>query len=193
MEAARGETRVLDGELARRSRNGDAEAFAQLVDRHRRTVYAVARAVLGSPEEAEDVAQEALIRAYRSLGRYDTSREFAAWIRAITVNCAVTALRRRRRPGWAVAERLPHALDPADTRSSPHEDASAHAFEASLRAEIARLPLKQRLAITLFGLDGLDLAGAAEAIGCSVGATKVHLSRAREKLARALDDHLRKD
>jgi RNA polymerase sigma-70 factor, ECF subfamily len=193
MEAARGETRVRDGELAVRSRHGDAEAFTQLVDRHRATVFAVARAVLGSPEEAEDVAQEALIRAYRSLGRFDASRDFAAWIRAITVNCAVTALRRRRRPGMAVADRLPHTLDAADTRPSPHEAASHHAFEAGLREAITHLPLKQRLAITVFGLDGLDLAATAQAIGCSVGATKVHLSRAREKLVRALDDHLRKD
>ena len=83
--------------LARRCQQGDVAAYAELVRRHRRMVLGAARSVLGSTEEAEDVAQEAFVRAYRSIRQHDGRSAFCGWVRRITVNCAVSRLRQRRR------------------------------------------------------------------------------------------------
>src|SRR5437667_7029349 len=69
-----------DETLARRAQAGDPDAFATLVDRYQRTVFNLAYRMLGDAQEAEDVAQEVFIRAYQSLGRFDSSRRFFSWL-----------------------------------------------------------------------------------------------------------------
>ncbi|MBI2299156.1 MAG: sigma-70 family RNA polymerase sigma factor [Armatimonadetes bacterium] len=162
---------TLDQELVRRWRNGDAGAFAELVHLYRETVYRLAYAV---------------VRAWRAGARCDPDYGFGGWIRRITVNCATARLRRRREPE-------PEPPEPLEPRRGPHQQAEAAELQARVRGAIRGLPLQQRLAVTLFHLDGLDLAATAQALGCSVGAAKSHLHRAREKLATALADQLEED
>jgi len=176
-----------DVELARRSSLGDAGAYAVLVYRHRRAVYRVAYAVLGSSEDAEDVVQEAFVRAYRAISRYNPRYAFATWIHRIAVNCAVTKAKAMHRVRQTDVEALQMQAAP---EAGPHESVAANELGAQIRCLIAELPLKQRLAATLFHLEGMTLAETAEAIGCSVGAVKSHLHRARERLADRLADHL---
>ncbi|HOS92126.1 MAG TPA: RNA polymerase sigma factor [Armatimonadota bacterium] len=182
---------VSDGELVRRCRLGDRCAFRERVQRHRAMVLRVARAITGSREDGEDVAQEAFVSAYRALGRYDSSRDFDTWLRAITVRHAVSALRarRRRRPNGA-AEVAESGLGGGDEPAAAIEGAE---LRQRVRRAIGSLPIRQRVAITLFGLDGADLAETARAMGCSVGAVKTHLHRARERLARLLGDYVEGD
>jgi RNA polymerase sigma-70 factor (ECF subfamily) len=168
-----------DAELAQQCRQGDAAAYAELMRRHRRTVYRVAYAVLGSSEDAEDVVQEAFVRAYRAIHRYNPRYAFATWLRRIAVNCAVNRLGALRRTPQTNEEPLQMEATPDP---GPHEQAAAAELQAQVRSEVAGLPLKQRLAVTLFHLDGMSLAETAQTIGCSVGAVKSHLHRARERL-----------
>ncbi len=184
MDAVADDRRNGDAELVRRCQRGDARAFAGLVREHRQSVLRIARAIVGCSEEAEDVAQEAFLRAYRGLGRFDSSRDFGAWLHAITVNRSITALKSRRRTATFVDfGEAPEAVAAEGTE----ESVTGRAAELRVRRLIDALPLKQRLAITIFGLDGMDLAATAAAMRCSVGSVKVHLHRARAKLAAELD------
>jgi len=179
---------VSDGELVRRARLGDQGAFRELVERHRAMVLRVARAVTGDRDDGEDVAQEAFVNAYRALGRYDPSRDFATWLRAITVRQAVSALRARRRQRGADPAQPPH-----EQQEAPEAVAEGAELRQRVRQAIESLPIRQRVAVTLFALDGADLSETAEAMGCSVGAVKTHLHRARERLAQLLSGYAEGD
>ncbi|MBL7224299.1 MAG: sigma-70 family RNA polymerase sigma factor [Candidatus Brocadiae bacterium] len=179
-----------DRELARRCREGDTAAYTELMRRHRRMVFGIVYAILGCPEEAEDVAQEAFVRAYRAIGRYDPRFAFATWVRRIAVNRAISRLKGRERT--REVERAAGRLT-VTREEEPEEHVVAGDLTQRVRAAIETLPTNQRVAITLFGLEGMTLAETAEAIGCSVGAVKSHLHRARGKLADQLSDHLTGD
>jgi len=94
-----------DRELMRQCKAGDSAAFWQLAHRHRQMVFCVARGILGGDDDAEDVVQDVFLRAYRAIGRYDTRREPAAWLRTIAVNCSLTACKRRSRNGRDLGDR----------------------------------------------------------------------------------------
>lgn len=180
-----------DRELAQRSQRGDADAYTELVRRHRKMVYGVAYAIVVCSGDAEDVVQEAFLRAYAAIGRYNPRHEFAGWIRRITVNCAVSKLRQQERTRRLVQAAAAQA-NPAPA-PTPAEQLVATELQGQVRRAIDSLPLKQRLAITLFALEDMDLAGTAQAIGCSVGAVKSHLHRARQKLAQLLSEHIEEE
>jgi len=177
-----------DRELARRAQQGDAEAHAELLRRHRRMVVSVVYAVLGCRDEAEDTAQEAFVNAHRGIKGYRLRYPYVAWLRRIAVNAAISQLRRRRRTRRA--DEIGAAANPGPA-AHPIEHVAAAERGASVRRAVEGLPLKQRLAVTLFHLEDMSLADAAEAMGCSVGAVKSHLHRARENLALRLSPHLK--
>jgi RNA polymerase sigma-70 factor (ECF subfamily) len=84
-----------DAAAVAKARGGDDEAFRVLVDRHSRGIYRLAYRMTGKPEDAEDVVQEAFIRAYRQLGRFESRSNFATWLYRITFNCAIDYMRAR--------------------------------------------------------------------------------------------------
>jgi len=160
-------------------------AYADLVSRHRRMVYKVAQAILGSPDEAEDVVQEVFVRAYRGIGSLNHHQVFAGWVRRIAVNCAVTRIRQRereRRGEKGAGDDPAAAPDPADELVTAE-------LRNWIRRAIRDLPLKQRLAVTLFYLDDMSVAETAQGLGCSASAVKAHLTRARRKLANRMAEH----
>ena len=177
-----------DRELALRAQQGQGAAHAELLRRHRRMVVSVAHAVLGCTEEAEDVAQETFVKAYCGIRGYNPRYPYVAWIRRIAVNTAISRLRKRRRDPHHGADSLTGDLVGADR---PDKPLAAAELRNHIRRAIDALPLKQRLAVTLFHLEDMPLADTAGAMGCSVGAVKSHLHRARESLALRLSSHLK--
>jgi RNA polymerase sigma-70 factor, ECF subfamily len=178
-----------DTELMRQGMAGDTAAFWQLAHRHRAMVYRIARGIVRTPEDAEDVVQEVFLSAYRALDQFDLRREPAAWLRAIAVNRSITACRQRSR-AWTLVDSS-SAVEAVSRLGVPEE----HAEEADMRARLSEalvsLSPRQRAVVTLSGLDGLTPEQIAEAMGCRVGTVKTHLHRARERLAHLLADHLR--
>jgi len=174
-----------DQDLARRCRQGDVSAYGELVRRHRKAAYRLARGILGDGEEAEDVTQEAFLRVYRSIARYNPRYAFSTWLRRITVNCAVTRLRKQRRERHNVTELESVAGNP-EPNVEAVERLAADQVRRCIGAAARELPLRQGLAFTLFHLEDMNLAETAQAMGCSVSAVKVHLFRARRRLAREL-------
>lgn len=188
----RGSQRAMlneDCELVARSQRGDTDACAQLMGRYRERAYTVAYAVVGDHDEAEDVVQEAFVRAFRAMRDFRQGHSFLQWMRRITVNCAISSLRRRRpqtseNPGGTLL---------AAPASDPAEEAAATELDEAVRRALEDLPLRQRVALTLFALEEMDLESTARAMDCAVGTVKSHIHRARAKLRRALADHLSED
>jgi len=178
-----------DSELVGKCKRGDGDACAQLLHRYRQTAYRVAFAIVVDHDEAEDVVQEAFVRAFQGMGKFDDRYAFADWMRRITVNCALSSLRRRRR----VTAGSPAAMCAAAGSGDPAEHAAAAQFDAAVRKALETLPPRQRVALSLFALQDMDLESTAKAMGCAVGTVKAHIHRGREKLRRALADYLSED
>jgi len=171
-----------DGQLIARARRGDGAARERLAREHRREVYRIACAILGDDDDAEDATQEALVRMLRGLRGFDQRRDFRAWLRRIAVNCAIDVLRRR--PDGA------EGLREETAASNPAGDAQAHGLHRAVRCGLARLPERQRVALSLFALGELDLRATAEAMGCAEGTVKSHVHRGRATLREMLSDWL---
>lgn len=175
-DAGRGEPG--DEALVVRVAAGDRRAYALLVDRHLDRTVTIARRVLGSQAEAEDVAQEAFLRLWQNAGRFrpDSGARFTTWFYRVTMNLC---LDHQRRPKGS-------ALDDAGDPQDPAPDAEANLVRsrtaAAVAAAIQELPERQRAAITLTYDAGLSNAEAARTLDVSVKAFETVLVRARRAL-----------
>lgn len=151
------------------------ETFDAFYEREFAPMVAIAFAVSGSRLVAEDIAQEAMIRAYRNWERVSTYDKPGAWVRRVTINLASSALRRR---ASEVKARL--RLRPVDAVPEP-EPTDAHIWAA-----VHELPGRQRSAVALFYLEDRPVNEIATILGCSEATAKVHLHRGRAALAAAL-------
>jgi RNA polymerase sigma factor (sigma-70 family) len=159
-----------DSTLVAASLEGDGAAFARLVERYRPRVRAVAFAILGEREEAEDVAQEALLRAYLGLATLRHPDRFASWITAVAANLARMRLRRPR------VETLP--LDRlADGQTDRPEGTGRE-----LRGALETLTPATRAMLAMHYVHGLSCAEIADLLGTTSGAVRVRLHRARNQL-----------
>ena len=169
--------------LAARAQRGDQGAFEALVRRHQSSVLNIAWRIVGDPEGAQDVAQEAFVKAYRELHRFRGEAAFGTWLYRITVNEARLYLRsqRRRQVRWE-RQRDEVAREAALPQAST-EDEVADGM-GPLVALLQELPEKQRGALALFYLQELSVEQIAQAVGAPSGTVKAWLSRGRDKLRR---------
>lgn len=167
---------MVSRELLEACRRGDGAAFAELVDRTHRHVYTLAYRLVGDRHEAEDVVQEAYLRAYRSLQGFRGDARFETWLYRIVANAAMTHLRRRGRFGNLLAEE-DQAVRIPEVRAA---DESVDRDE--IRQALEQLPEGQRVVVVLKDVYGFSCLEIAERIGVSEGAVKVRLHRARKRL-----------
>ncbi|MBK1662024.1 sigma-70 family RNA polymerase sigma factor [Paracraurococcus ruber] len=173
-----------DADLMRLAAAGDRAAFGVLVDRHGERALRLALRVLGDAAEAEEVAQDALLRAWRAAPRFDPDRaRFTTWLHRIVLNLAIDRARQRDRAPLAGEAALAALADPA---AGPEAAALAAEERAALAAALAQLPARQRAAIALAYEDGLSGAEAAAALDVSERALEGLLRRARLMLRRIL-------
>ena len=168
-----------DAELIGAARAGDPAAFGALVARHQRSAIRIAAVALGSADDADDVAQEAFVKAHRALGRFRIGAAFEPWLFRIVTNTARNRLRRDRRQAH-LALRVAHQgqLDDA----GPDDVASHLADRSRLIAAINRLNSDDRLILTYRWYHELGEAEIATALGCRRGTVKSRLSRALARL-----------
>lgn len=163
---------------------GDAAAFRLIVEQTSRQFIRLSARILGSIETAEDVVQEAYVRAYRSLseGRFEQRASVRTWLYRIVVNAAIDARRERVR-------RLAQIKRDSAQKPLTAENASAEArlALAELAGWLEALPEEQRLAILLTAVEGMSANEAAEILGCSEGAVEQRLVRARVTLRQKRD------
>lgn len=170
---------VSDEALVRRARDGEDEALSALVKRHADAVYRVALAIAGDPDLAQDVSQDAFVKAFRGLDGFRGDASFKTWLLTIAANAARGALRRRGRRRETDLESAPQL---ASEVRGPDQDTELHAEAARAREALARLPDKQRLSVQLRVDEGLSFREIADMIGSTEGAARVNYFHGIRKL-----------
>jgi RNA polymerase sigma-70 factor (ECF subfamily) len=169
-----------DEALMARIGRGDAGAFRALARRHLPSLVGLARHVLGNGADAEDVAQDTMLRVWTNAPRWQPIAPFRTWLIRIAVNLCIDRKRRRPTIGLEAADDVPDSQPDPAARYESGEDARAVA------AAVAGLPERQRAAIVLTYHEGLSNAQTADILDTSVSAVETLLVRAKQSLRRAL-------
>jgi RNA polymerase sigma-70 factor (ECF subfamily) len=172
-----------DQELVARALEGDQGAFAEIVEAYQRPVYNLTYRMLGEAREAEDAAQEAFLRAYQHLERYDPQRSFKTWLLSIASNYCIDRLRKRRLTWLSIDEPLPP--HPALTSDTPGPEAATLSGERSEAVQelLSDLAPDYRAAVVLRYWYDMPYAEIAETLDTTESAIKSRLFRARQMLA----------
>ena len=177
---------VPDEVLVERTRSGDLGSFETLVERHRDVVYRVAARIVGAAD-AEDVAQDAFLRAFHRLSLFRGESSFRAWLLRITHNAALNALTRRRVPPAAEQETEsgePMALEAAER--TPVEELEVTERRARLAAKLREIQPPHRSVLVLRDIEGLSYEEIAQVMDTPIGTVKGRLHRARRELIEIL-------
>jgi RNA polymerase sigma-70 factor (ECF subfamily) len=185
--------------LLSRLRSGEDAAFEELVRTYTSRLLAVARRMLGNPEEAKDVVQETFLAAFQSLDRFRGEASLSTWLSRIAVNQCLMKLRsRRRKPEQSIEELLPAFLpDGHQVRESALWEVSvANEVERNevfghVRKAIDRLPESYRTVLLLRDIEELSTEEVAGILGVTTNTIKVRLHRARQALRTLLEPHFR--
>ena len=171
-------THLSDADLLAAHVDGDADAFGELVRRHRDRLWAVALRTLGDREEAADALQDALVSAYRRAGSYRGEAAVTTWLHRVVVNACLDRVRRRAaRPTVAWPEQeLPDRHDAHDSTETALD----------VRSALARLPEHQQQALVLVDMHGLSVSEAAQVLDVAEGTVKSRCARGRAALAALL-------
>ncbi len=166
-----------DAELVARAQARDTEAFRELVERHRARAYGLALRMLRSPADAEEVTQDAFVRAWLALPRFRGESRFSTWIHRIVARRALdrAEVLKRRRGREVGVEAMEHLAGESDETVG-----AAHAMR--LERMVAGLNESQRAVVTLFYYEGRSVEQVAGILGTPTGTVKTHLSRARSAL-----------
>lgn len=171
----------LDRELLARVRDGEREAFGQVVERYLARAMALAMRLLRHREDAEDLVQDAFLSALQHVDSFDLSRPFWPWLSRIIVNRGLdVAASRAARGTDALADEV------SDTRPTPAESAEHGEIREEFEHTLALLPAKRRLVVQLFEVDGFSVAEIAKLLDSSPATIRWHLHMARRQLRTAL-------
>ena len=182
------EAREDDSQLLRRLRAGEAAAFEELVRTYQHRVFGIALRMLGNAAEAEEIAQEAFLRAYRALAEFRGDAKLSTWLYAIASRLCLNRLasgeRSMIRQGEDSVMRLPHDAGGPDAVLEQTE------LEAALHRAIAELPDERRIVVVLRDLEGLSYEEIAAALDLPTGTVRSRLHRARLDLKDKLERFL---
>lgn len=173
------ESRAIDAVKA-----GDAGAYDYLVSKYAKRVISIAWGIVRNPADAEDLAQEAFVKAYESIGRFKSGEPFGPWIYRIVTNLALDVVKHRRR---FRQEELDEA-EPAARRDEADLGAVTNELSTRIDAAIASLPEMQRIVARLYLVEQFDHGEIAAMMQLSEGTVRSHLSLARRKLQDRLSD-----
>lgn len=157
---------------------GSPDAFATLVARHQDRLWAVALRTVRDPDDAADVLQDALVKAYRAAGGYRGEAAVTTWLHRIVVTTALDLLRRHQ----------PVLLEPVEV-PDPVDAVSGTEVALDVEQALSALPPEQRAAVVLVDLQGFGVDEAAQVLGCPAGTVKSRCFRGRARLAALLGDY----
>lgn len=169
---------------------GDQEAFRPLVERYSRRLFRLAFRMTGNENEAEELVQEAFLRAYRNLGRFEARSNFGTWLYRICANCSLDQLRKRHNPSEFQelddTEGSLSASELANPSPSPERLLLSAEMRNHLEAAIGRLTLTERTAFSLRHHEGMSIEEISGILGLRISATKNAVFRGVQKLRKAL-------
>jgi RNA polymerase sigma-70 factor (ECF subfamily) len=174
-----------DDDLVAAAQRGDAAAMDQLLRRHYDRVHAVCRRIAGGTRDADDAAQEAMIRVVRNIDKFDGRSAFGTWVYRIATNTALDELRKRkRRPQLHLVDDDGEAPEQADEFAHRHVDDVADRI--TIDAALADLPDEFKAAVVMRDVGDLDYAEIAAALDIPVGTVKSRIARGRRILVEKL-------
>jgi RNA polymerase sigma-70 factor (ECF subfamily) len=178
--------------LIERARAGDEDAFERIVELHSPRVYGALRRFGLGPGDAEEVAQEVFLRAWRGLARFEGRAQLSTWLYRIAFNEAQRRLARGEpaSPGQDRGDEDPLEAIPASPAERPDAQLAGREFEQMLERALAELPIELRAAVVLRDLEGLSTAEGARAAGVREAAFKSRLHRGRMQLRALLEPYL---
>lgn len=171
-------------EWVRRAKQGDREAFGEIVHCHQQTVFNVAFRLLENVHDAEDATQEAFIRAYQFLDKFDSDRPLSPWLKRIAVNVCLNRLEAQK-PASSLDDDLAPVPDP---HPGPEALTVLRDRDERIRVELHRLPLRYRIVIELRHFQDLSYEEIAKQLRQPVSDVKSNLFRARKLLSERLKD-----
>ena len=184
---------VSDEDLMMKCRKGDIGAFELLVRRYQNPLINYIHRSIDDYHRAEDLSQETFLRVFKSASRYEPTASFRSWLYTIATNLCRNEIRNRSRRNTCFFEDLVeegedvyHTEIMRDTRYLPDMLLEKKEQRQMIRKALAQLPENQRVALTLITYQGLRYEEVAEILGCSVGAVKALIHRARQKMKKLL-------
>ncbi|HUF99729.1 MAG TPA: sigma-70 family RNA polymerase sigma factor [Ilumatobacter sp.] len=179
---------ATDEELVVAARRGDGGAMNELLGRHYDRVHAVCSRIAGATRDADDAAQETMIRVVRHLDKFDGRSSFGTWVYRIATNTSLDELRKRkRRPQLHVvndeSDGAPEIADPIADRT-----VEASVDRMAIDAALAELPEEFRVPLVMRDVGDLDYAEIAEALGVPLGTVKSRIARGRRQLVEFLEN-----
>lgn len=184
----------LSDVIADTCRNEERRAFDELVSRYHRQAYNIAYRMTGNHADAEDLTQEAFIRAFRFFGQYKRELPFDSWLYKIMSNVFVDTLRRRPKAhirsldAPIATEDGEATMDIADDGPSPEEQLISQQMDHRLQGALNSLPEDFRLAVIYADIEGFSYEEIADAMNCSIGTVRSRLHRGRKMLRERLKD-----
>jgi RNA polymerase sigma-70 factor (ECF subfamily) len=181
----------MEKQLIKKVKRGNKEAFARIVDLYKTSVYNICLRMVKIPAEAEDLAQEAFLRAYTNIEKYEDDKKFSTWLYRIATNLSIDYLRKKR-PGVYLDAEIPGAdgvnmhAQLASEDPLPDERVVHKETRDVVLQEIDRLPPKYRAAIILKYLEDLSLKEISDILGIPVATVKTRIHRGREALKERL-------
>ena len=181
-----------ESELVQRARQGDEGAFAALVEQNQSRIFNLALRMTGNPDDAAELAQEALINAWKGLSKFQGGSSFATWLYRLTSNACIDFLRReKRRSGLSMTVSLDEdeeerQVELPDLRYSPEVEAERRELRAAIREGLETRSEEHRQVLVLRELDGLSYAQIGQILGLEEGTVKSRIARARVALRKYL-------
>ncbi len=173
-------TPSTDLELVEEFRQGQVEGFNELVRRYQQKVYWIARRIVGSHEDADDVVQDVFVRVYNGLHSFRSDSGFYTWIYRITVNVALNSVRARKVKMFFHLDDI--VEQPHDEGARPDDHVELHEYQQALERAIERLPAKQKLVFTMRYVDEMPYEEIAKVLHRSVGGLKANYFHALKKV-----------
>lgn len=172
-------------------KKGDQNAFAEIVDIYKDKIYQLCYRMLGNSHEAEDIAQEAFIRAYVNINNYDMDKKFSTWLYRIATNLTIDRIRKKKPDYYLDAEvtgteGLTMYSQVAADVALPEDQVETMELQQMIQKEILKLPDKYRSVIVLKYIDELSLIEISEILDMPIGTVKTRIHRGREALRKQL-------
>lgn len=185
---------IAETKTQERTVESDRHLFASLVQEHERYLYNIAYRLCGSREEAEDLVQDALVRAYRAFRSFKPGTSFKSWLYRIVSNLYVDTLRKRSKFREESLDEPVYYEDSEFTKmvpdqsTDPSQMVEEKAFVGEVQKALDRLPVEYRLAVILCDVEGFTYEEIADIMDCSIGTVRSRIHRGRKALRNYLHD-----
>lgn len=184
--------------IVRQVQAGDVAAFDRLIVKYRARIFGVVYHLTSNREDAADLAQDAFIKAFQSIHRFQGQSSFFTWLYRIAINATLSHLRKNRRRSFFSLEKMDHdepvsreVIAALTDKSGAERDTYARELQEKLNEAMQKLSINHRTVVTLFEIDGLSHQEIAEIMHCSVGTVRSRLHYAKQLLQAELANYLR--